>query len=37
MCAHTTLPKHSLGHDKMLGEKKVELIWKEVQSGGFNP
>jgi hypothetical protein len=29
MEAHTTRAKHSLGLDKMLGEKKVELDGRE--------
>jgi hypothetical protein len=49
MVAHTTRAKHSLGLDKMLGEKKVELDWRkrdlerreavlaEAQTRGFNP
>jgi TnpA family transposase len=40
MEAHTAHAKHSLGHDKMLGEKKVQLNKRalvEVQSQGLNP
>jgi hypothetical protein len=49
MEAHTACAKHSLGIDKRLGEKKVELdereqdlsLWEvmqaEAQSGGLNP
>jgi hypothetical protein len=49
MDAHTALAKHSLGLDKMLGEKKVELDGRErdlslyeealveAQSQGPNP
>jgi hypothetical protein len=49
MAAHTAHAKHSLGHDKMLWEKKVELDGREwdldlreavlakVQTRGLNP
>jgi hypothetical protein len=49
MAAHTTCAKHSLGLDKILGEKKVELdgreqdhelreaVLVEAQNRGLNP
>jgi hypothetical protein len=49
MASHTTCAKHSLGLDKILGEKKVELdgrerdldlceaVLAEAQTQGLNP